>query len=179
MLLVKNPPADTGNIRDTSLIPGPGRSSGEGYGNSHQYACLENPYGQRSLVGYSPGVTHDWSDLAGMHACKTPSFLLKSEVRRKTMDIIKARLNVSSYQCSCKIELLISFYGLPRWLSGKEPACQCRRCTDASSIPGSGRSAGEGNGNPLQYSCLENPMDRRAWQAIVHWVTKSQTRLSD
>ena len=47
---------------------------------------------------------------------------------------------------------------------------------DASSIPGSGRSPGEGNGNPLQYYCLENPMDRRDWQAIVHGVAKSRTR---
>ena len=46
-------------------------------------------------------------------------------------------------------------------------------------FPGLGRSPGEGNGNPLQYSCLENPMDRGAWQATVHGVTKSQTRLSD
>ena len=45
-------------------------------------------------------------------------------------------------------------------------------------IPGSGRSPGEGNGNPLQYSCLENPMDRRAWWATVHGVAKSQIRLS-
>ena len=45
---------------------------------------------------------------------------------------------------------------------------------DASSIPGSGRSPGEGNGNPLQYSCLENPMDEEAWQATVHRVEKSQ-----
>ena len=50
---------------------------------------------------------------------------------------------------------------------------------DPSLIPGSGRSPGEGNGTPLQYSCLENPMDRGAWQAIVHGVAKSQTRLSD
>ena len=50
---------------------------------------------------------------------------------------------------------------------------------DLDSIPGSGRSPGEGNGNPLQYPCLENPMDRGAWQATVHGVTKSQTRLSD
>ena len=42
-----------------------------------------------------------------------------------------------------------------------------------------GRSPGEGNGNPLQYSCLENPMDGEAWWAIVHGVAKSQTRLSD
>ena len=48
---------------------------------------------------------------------------------------------------------------------------------DAGSIPGSGRSPGGGNGNPLQYSCLENPMDRGAWRATVHEVTKSQTRM--
>ena len=50
---------------------------------------------------------------------------------------------------------------------------------DLSSIPGLGRSPGEGNGNPLQYSCLENPMGRGAWWATVHGVAKSQTRLSD
>ena len=46
---------------------------------------------------------------------------------------------------------------------------------DSGSIPGLGRSPGEGNGNPLQYSCLENPMDREAWQATVHRVAKSWT----
>ena len=50
---------------------------------------------------------------------------------------------------------------------------------DAGLIPGLGRSPGEGNGNPLQYSCLGNPMDRGAWQATVHGVTKNQTQLSD
>ena len=49
---------------------------------------------------------------------------------------------------------------------------------DLSSIPGLGRSSGEGTGNPLQYSCLENPMDRGAWRARVHGVTKSQMWLS-
>ena len=48
---------------------------------------------------------------------------------------------------------------------------------DAGSIPGSGRSPGEGNGNPLQYSYLENPMDRGAWWAAVYGVTQSWTRL--
>ena len=47
------------------------------------------------------------------------------------------------------------------------------------SIPGSGRYPGEGNGNPLQYSCLENSMDSGAWGAIVHGVAKSQTTMSD
>ena len=50
---------------------------------------------------------------------------------------------------------------------------------DLGSIPGSGRSPGEGNDNPLQYSCLENPTDGGAWWATVHGVTKSRTRLSD
>ena len=50
---------------------------------------------------------------------------------------------------------------------------------DPGLIPGSGRSPGEGNGNPLQYSCLENPMDGGAWWAAVHGVAKSQTRLND
>ena len=50
---------------------------------------------------------------------------------------------------------------------------------DAGLIPGSGRFPGGGHGNPLQYSCLENPMDRRAWRATVHGVVKSWTRLSD
>ena len=59
----------------------------------------------------------------------------------------------------------------------KEPSCQCRR--DMGSIPGLGRSPGEGPGNPLQYSCLENPTDRGAWRAAIHGVTKSQTRLSN
>ena len=49
----------------------------------------------------------------------------------------------------------------------------------ASLVTRSGRSSGEGNGNPLQYSFLGNPMDRGAWQATVHGVTKSQTQLSD
>ena len=50
---------------------------------------------------------------------------------------------------------------------------------DPGLIPGSGRSPGEGNGNPLQYYCLENPMDRGAWWATAHGVAKSRTRLSD
>ena len=49
---------------------------------------------------------------------------------------------------------------------------------DAGSIPGLGKSPGGGHGNPLQYSCLGNSMDRGTWQAIVHGVTKSRTRLS-
>ena len=67
----------------------------------------------------------------------------------------------------------------PDGVSSKEPACLCRRLLrDVGSIPGSGRSSGKGNGNPLQYSCLENPKDGGTWRAIVHGVTKSPGRLS-
>ena len=58
-------------------------------------------------------------------------------------------------------------------LSCKESACNARDAGDVSSIPGSGRSPERGNGNPLQYSCLENSMYREAWQATVHGVTKA------
>ena len=66
--------------------------------------------------------------------------------------------------------------GFPGGSDGKESACSAG---DPGLIPGLGRSPGEGNGNPLQYSCLENSMDGGAWQATVHGVTNSQTQLSD
>ena len=72
-----------------------------------------------------------------------------------------------------KIYCLLCF---PGGSNGKESAC---KAGDLGLIPEFGRSPGEGNGNPLQYSCLENSMDRGAWQAIVHGVTKSRTRLSN
>ena len=63
---------------------------------------------------------------------------------------------------------------LPWWLSDKESAC---KLGDIGLIPGSGRSPGEENDNPLQYSCLENPVDWEAWWATVHGVSKSRTQL--
>ena len=62
---------------------------------------------------------------------------------------------------------------------GSEVKVSASNAGDPGSIPGLGRSPGEGNGNPLQYSCLENPMDGGAWWATVHGVAKSRTRLSD
>ena len=59
----------------------------------------------------------------------------------------------------------------------KNPPANAGDLGDVGSIPGSGRSPGGGLGHPFQYSCLENPMNRGAWQAIVHGGTKSQTRL--
>ena len=66
--------------------------------------------------------------------------------------------------------------GFPGGSDGKESACNAG---DPGSVPGLARSSGEVNGNPLQYSCLENPMDRGAWWATIHGVTKNQIQLSD
>ena len=67
---------------------------------------------------------------------------------------------------------LLGAQGFPSGSDGKESVCNVR---DWGSIPGLGRSSGEGHGNPLQYSCLENPMDRGAWWATDHEVAKSRT----
>ena len=73
-------------------------------------------------------------------------------------------------------------FGVTKWASWvallvKNPPANAGDLRDMGLIPGSGRSPGEGNGNPPQYSCLENTMDRGAWWARVHGVAKSQTRL--
>ena len=74
-------------------------------------------------------------------------------------------------------EIRLNRRGFPGGASDKEPICQCKRRGTQVLSP-IGRSPGGGHGNPLQYSCLENPTDRGAWQAIVHGVGKSQTQLS-
>ena len=81
--------------------------------------------------------------------------------------------------CLVFSSLLYSFLASQVALVVKNPPANGGDARDASSIPGPGRSPGEGSGNPLQYSFLENPRVRGTWRAIVHGVTKSQTRLSD
>ena len=76
-------------------------------------------------------------------------------------------------QVNVSLQVPLSF---PGGSDSKESACSAG---DLALIPGLGRSPGEGNGNPLQYSCLENPMNGGAWQAALHGVAKSQTRLSN
>ena len=67
--------------------------------------------------------------------------------------------------------------GFPDVSAGKESSCNVQEARDADLIPGSKRFSGGGHGNPLQISCLENPMDRGAWKTAVHEVTESQTGL--
>ena len=80
-----------------------------------------------------------------------------------------------TYTCTQGPQLQGFFLQFPGGSEGKESACNAG---DLGLILGGERSPGEGNGYPVQYSCLKNSMDRGAWQATVHGVTKSQTRLS-
>ena len=104
--------------------------------------------GQRSLEGYSP-----WGYKGVRHDLMT-----------------KQQQTKHAYIC-----VYVYIYGLPWWLSSKESVWNARHL---GSIPGLGRSPEVGgNGNPLQYSCLENPTDRGAWQAAVRRVAQSLTQL--
>ena len=80
-------------------------------------------------------------------------------------------LNFSVLQCFSSVKWAINIYLMvfPRGSVVKNPPANAG---DTGSIPGSGRPPGEGNGTPLQYFCLKNPMDMEAWQATVHGVTK-------
>ena len=83
--------------------------------------------------------------------------------------------SINLYLLFCQLTL----EGFPGGAVLKNPPTNSGNAGDMGSIPESGRSPGGGNGNPFQYSCLENRMDTRAWQAAVHGVAKSWTRLSD
>ena len=79
------------------------------------------------------------------------------------------------YMCACVC--IVYMYLLPWWLRGKESTCNAGDTGDMGSILGSSRSPGGGHGNPLHYSCQENPMDRGAWWATVHRFAKGRTWL--
>ena len=83
---------------------------------------------------------------------------------------------ISSIVSQSQTRLGCFHFDFPDGSDGKESASNAG---DLGLIPGLGRSPGGGNGNPLQYSCLENPLDGEAWQATVHGVRRSQTRLGD
>ena len=89
----------------------------------------------------------------------------------------KAFLKLQDLHCGKINHFILEFAAsLVAQRDRKEPACDIG---DPGLVPGLGRSSGEGKSNPLQYSCLEDPMDRGAWRTIVHGVSKSRTRLSD
>ena len=123
------------NAGDPDLIPGSGRSPGEGNGYLLQYPCLENPM-DRSPAGYSPWGPKDLHTMGRLSTHTRMGFPSGSVVNNLPLS-----------------------------------------AGDLGSILELGRCLGEGHGNPLQYSCWENTMDRGAWWTMVHGVPKSQTWL--
>ena len=118
---------------------------------------------------------------------QTPSIDLEPQIPRRSSTYLKKLTHKYLVWCKGVRVLSWSALGWPTERAvanirtqssvGKESACNAG---DQGSVPGSRRSPGEGNGSPLQYSCLENPMDREAWQATYSpWDHKSRTRLSD
>ena len=100
-------------------------------------------------------------------------------LQRVRHDLMTQQQQQHKGKCStvkANISILMIHCGFPGGSDGKASACNVG---DPTSIPGLGRSPGEGNGNPLQYPCLENLMDGGAWQATVHVVAMSWTQLSD
>ena len=109
------------------------------------------------------------------------------DAQRAAETNIRAVLDGQGSVCPCILPTFIQVvclstefsWGFPGVLVAKNPPANAKEVRDTRSVPGSGRSPGEGNGNLLQYSCLENPMDRGAWWAAAHRPTKRLTQLSE
>ena len=117
-------------------------------------------------------LLHPW-DFPGKNTGVSCHFLLQSifltEGLNPGLPHCRQTLYCLSHQGSCRFSRLVV----------KTPPAKEGDLRDSGLIPGSGRSPGEGKGNPLQYSCLENPMDWGAWWATIHGIAKSRTLLSD
>ena len=150
------------NAGDPGWFPPLGRSPGEGNGYPLQYSCLENTMIRGARWSMVHGIAKGQTWLSDQHfqLFYFYVFLMPqsySESMRKKQYPITL------------LAFILSSKGFPHSSVGKESACHAG---DSGLIQGSVRFPGEGNGNPLQYSCLENPMDRGAWRATVHGVSR-------
>jgi len=179
------------NAGNLGSVPGLGRSPGRGNGSPIQYSCLENPHGQRNLAGCSlwsrkESDTTEWlsththkhrkwySKISASHWPYPALSIWNGLLEQKEINAIghsnetaaspNPLLTGGEKKKNDNLKVLVMF-SLGTFLR--------------TSRPRSGRSPGEGSGTPLQYSCLENPMDGGAWWATVHGVAKSWTRLRD
>ena len=138
---------------DQGSIPGSGRSPGEGNDNPLQCSCLENPMDRGAWQATVHGVAKRRTRLSDF------TFTFSEEE-------LNTYSNKYGHNRASRVALVV-----------KNPPANAEDVRKAGSIPGSGRSPGEGHGKPLQYPCLENPMSRGAWRTTVHSVAKSQTRM--
>ena len=127
-----------------------------------------------------------WQLSGGRAPCSSDQQLNKTSTSRYLIDswLLVGGAHGSTDQWLRKTCCPVTGCGVIRHSSGYFPGGSDGKASaynvgDLGSVPGSGRSPGEGNGNPLQYSCLENPMDWGAWWATVHGVAKSWTQLND
>ena len=132
-----------------------------------------------------PGKSHGWRSLVG---CSPWGRLESDTTERLHFHFSLSCLgegNGNPLQCSCLENprdggaWWAAVYGVSQSWTRLKQLSSSSSAGDLGSVPGSGRSPGERNGYPLQYSCLENSMDRGAWQATIHRITKSGTRLSE
>ena len=129
-----------------------------------------------SIHGIFQARILEWVAISFSRGSSDPGIELGSPTGVQTLGIMEFSLprlvrvlprNRTNRMCITCIYDVCMYVGLPWWLSDRESACQCNTCRFN---PWVRRSSGEGNGNPLQYSCLGSPMDRGAWWAIVHVV---------
>ena len=144
---------------------------------------MEEPGGLPSMGSHR--VRHDWSDLAAAAAFnkKVSKFSIGPQHMKVTWILFNWQVTGTIINLFEGLKWVspsnrLSFIGFPHGSVVKNPLANAGEAEDSGSIPGSGKSTGGGNGNPLQYSCLGNPMDRGAWWAAVHGVTKSQIWLN-
>ena len=172
---------------DSGSTPGLGRSLGVRNGNPFQYSFLEGPMDREDSpcgVAKSPtGLIRTMIQLISHAATRMCPQLLE----KATLFSSQLRQGSPRGYIECWIWILMLRFlpsctvwnkslwlrkGFPGSASGKEPTCQCRRHKRGDSIPGWGKSPRGGHDNPLQYSCLDNLLDRGAWRATVHWVAR-------
>ena len=143
--------------------------------NSLLYSCLERPMDRGAWWAAVHGVAKNWTQLKQLkqkHEKQFIYFYFNKCFIRKTL--IEGKHTLYKIQKCMTVQCLV---GLLRWLSGKEPTYQCKRHKRCKFSPSVIKIPWRRACNPLQYSCLENPMDRGAWQAIVSRVTNSGTWL--
>ena len=155
---------------------------GEGNGNPLQCSCLENPRDGEAWWAAVYGVAWSRTRLKRLSSskhvsvgfpggtCGTEPACQCRRHKRRWFNPWVGKIPLEKGWLPTSV-----FLGFLAGLAGKESACNAG---DLGPIPGLGRSPQGGNGNPLQYFCLENPMDRNAWRATVHEAAKSQTQLS-
>ena len=137
------------------MIPGSGRSPGVGKSNPLQYSCLGNSVDRGACYGRDRGVAKSRTRLstAQIHVSVYLPVCLPTHLLNGCQSVSPSTMT--------HLPIYLQFFNLSTF------------------YPSLYLPLGEGNGTPLQYSCLENPMDRGAWRAAVHGVAKSRTRLSD